>query len=316
MSGKIIFRATRMPLPTAVPRCSWNRSIAARMSSRLCVGDCTTDAVAANDTTPMRVDFGCSATNARAASCAAAMRLGLTSVARMLPETSIARITVSCCDGSVTMAAGRAIATSISASATRNSERRDVPAEALARAHRILDRGRGSRSAARSSSSAAAGSDRDAAATHRHGHAARKRATASPAASAHALGDSRRAQRARQVLRQPAAGGELAAPLAQVREAQDRVDEIVVASTARARRRRRRETPSAAPPRAPLPPPRSAGGSRGRACRRTAARRSRRPGRRACRDRAAPFPAGRRGAPRRRRGAARGGRAARPSRAR
>ena len=74
-----------MPLPTAVPRCSWKRSIAARMSSRLCVGDCTTDAVAANDTTPMRVVFGCSATNARAASCAATMRLGLTSVARMLP---------------------------------------------------------------------------------------------------------------------------------------------------------------------------------------------------------------------------------------
>ena len=120
-SGKIIFSATRIPLPMAVPRCSWNRSIAARMSSRLCVGDCTTDAVAANDTTPMRVVFGWSATNARAASCAATMRLGLTSVARMLPETSIARITVSCCDGSVTTAAGRAIATSISARAPRNS---------------------------------------------------------------------------------------------------------------------------------------------------------------------------------------------------
>ena len=93
--------------------------MAARMSSRLCVGDCTTDAVAANETTPMRVVFGCSATNARAASCAAAMRLGLTSVARMLPDTSIARITVSCCDGSVTTAAGRAIATIISVNEAR-----------------------------------------------------------------------------------------------------------------------------------------------------------------------------------------------------
>ena len=95
--------------------------MAARMSSRLCVGDWTTDAVAANETTPMRVVFGCSATNARAASCAAAMRLGLTSVARMLPDTSIAMITVSCCDGSVTTAAGRAIARIIKVSATRNS---------------------------------------------------------------------------------------------------------------------------------------------------------------------------------------------------
>ena len=89
------------------------------MSSRLCVGDCTTDAVAANDTTPMRVDFGWSATNARAASCAATIRLGFTSVARMLPETSIDRMTVSCCVGNVTTAAGRAMAISISASAIR-----------------------------------------------------------------------------------------------------------------------------------------------------------------------------------------------------
>ena len=110
-----------MPLPTAVPRCSWKRSIAASRSSRLCVGDCTTDAVAANETTPMRVVFGCLSMKARAASCAATMRLGLTSVARMLPETSIARITVSCCDGSVTTAAGRATASSSSVSASRNS---------------------------------------------------------------------------------------------------------------------------------------------------------------------------------------------------
>ena len=120
-----------MPLPTAVPRCSWKRSIAARMSSRLCVGGCTTDAVPANDTTPMRVVCGWSSTNARAASCAAARRLGSTSVARMLPDTSIARMIVSCCDGSITTAAGRAMATIISVSASRNSARRHVPAEAL-----------------------------------------------------------------------------------------------------------------------------------------------------------------------------------------
>ncbi len=69
----------------------------------------------------MRVVVGCAAMNAFAASCAATRRLGLTSLARMLPETSIARITVSCCEGSVSTAAGRATARIISVSATRNS---------------------------------------------------------------------------------------------------------------------------------------------------------------------------------------------------
>src|SRR5258706_392687 len=49
--------------------------MAAMMSSLVCVGDCTTDAVAANDTTPMRVVEGCRPTNALAASCAATSRL-------------------------------------------------------------------------------------------------------------------------------------------------------------------------------------------------------------------------------------------------
>ena len=48
------------------------------------------------------------------------MRLGFTSVARMLPETSIDRMIVSCCDGSVTTAAGRAIAMIMSVNAARN----------------------------------------------------------------------------------------------------------------------------------------------------------------------------------------------------
>ena len=52
------------------------------------------------------------------------------------------------------------------------------------------------------------------------------------------------------MLRQPAARRELAAALAQVGEAQDRVDEIVVGGRARARPRRLRETPRAAPSRA------------------------------------------------------------------
>ena len=55
-----------MPLPTAVPRCSWKRSIAARMSSRFDVGGCTTDAVAANDTMPIRVELRLVGDEARA----------------------------------------------------------------------------------------------------------------------------------------------------------------------------------------------------------------------------------------------------------
>ena len=57
----------------------------------------------------------------RAASWAAAKRFGLTSTARMLPETSSARITVSFCDGRVTLETGRAAATSIAVTASRNS---------------------------------------------------------------------------------------------------------------------------------------------------------------------------------------------------
>ncbi len=105
-----------MPLPTAVPRCNSKRSIAALRSSRLNVVGCTTLAVAANATMPMRIRDGVSAMNARAAACAASIRLGCTSAARMLPETSIARMIVSFCDGSVTVAIGRAMATTSAAS--------------------------------------------------------------------------------------------------------------------------------------------------------------------------------------------------------
>src|ERR671918_1091557 len=118
-SGKIVARETMIPLPMAVARCSWNRSIAAMISSRLCVGACTTDAVPAKGTTPMRTFEGCSATKAFAAACAAEIRLGCTSTARILPETSMARMMVKCWDGKVITAAGRAMATIIVISATR-----------------------------------------------------------------------------------------------------------------------------------------------------------------------------------------------------
>ena len=110
-----------MALPIAVARCIWNLSMAATRSSRLSVGGCTTCAVPANETMPTRTWRGSSARKALAAACDATRRLGLTSVARMLPDTSIARMMVSCCEGSVTTAIGRDAASSIAARASRNS---------------------------------------------------------------------------------------------------------------------------------------------------------------------------------------------------
>ena len=112
--------ATRIALPIAVPRWSWKRSIAASTSSRLAVGYWTIEAAAANDTTPIRVLRGTAATKARAASWAATIRLGFTSVARMLPETSTARMMASFCVGTRITAAGRATASTIATSASRN----------------------------------------------------------------------------------------------------------------------------------------------------------------------------------------------------
>ena len=95
--------------------------MAAWRSSRFCVGGCTSDAVPAKATMPMRVERGCSLMKVLAAFCAAVMRSGSTSFARMLPETSSDRMMISCWEGSLTTAAGRATAAIMIASATRNS---------------------------------------------------------------------------------------------------------------------------------------------------------------------------------------------------
>ncbi len=60
------------------------------MSCLLSVGVCTTLAVPANETMPRRTLRGSSSMNALAATCAALMRVGSTSVACMLRDTSIA----------------------------------------------------------------------------------------------------------------------------------------------------------------------------------------------------------------------------------
>jgi hypothetical protein len=87
----------------------------------LWVGGCTTEAVPANATTPTRTSRGSSVMNCLAAFWEACRRFGCTSAARMLPETSIARMMVCCCVGRVTTAVGRELATPSTASATSSS---------------------------------------------------------------------------------------------------------------------------------------------------------------------------------------------------
>ncbi len=116
-SGNSVARLRMMPLPVAVPRCSWKRSIAASTSSRLTVGACTTAAVPANETTPTLTSRGRLLTKALAASWEATSRFGLTSSARMLPDTSIASMMVRSASGSTIVAVGRASANSSAPSA-------------------------------------------------------------------------------------------------------------------------------------------------------------------------------------------------------
>ena len=120
-SGKSSAIDTTMPLPMAVPRCNWNLSMAVTRSSRLRVGGCTTEAVPAKATIPTLMLRGSSAKNALAASCDATSRLGLTSVARMLPDTSMASMMVCWSEGNVTTANGRDEATSMAASENKKS---------------------------------------------------------------------------------------------------------------------------------------------------------------------------------------------------
>src|SRR6185295_11513774 len=54
-SGNSVASETMRPLPVAVARCSWMRSIAAEIASRSSVGGCTSVAVAAKTTMPILV---------------------------------------------------------------------------------------------------------------------------------------------------------------------------------------------------------------------------------------------------------------------
>ena len=162
----------------------------------------------------------------------------------MLPDTSIARMIVSCSDGSVTIAAGRAIATSISAQRREKQQRRHMAAEAAGRRPCASLTMLKARVAQRMLAACAAAA----------GH--RAPTSTGSDSSSHSISGQRNvighACSMPEVRRQAAAGRKLAAPLAQIGEAQDRVDEIVVGGRARARRRRRRRAPRAARARALL----------------------------------------------------------------
>ena len=87
------------------------RSIAVSTSAWALVGAWTMTAPSPNATTPMRTSDGWRSTNARAAALAASMRVGLTSSACMLFETSKARITVPSRRGVCTSSWARAMPT-------------------------------------------------------------------------------------------------------------------------------------------------------------------------------------------------------------
>ena len=113
--GSKLAKATTMPLPRAEPRCKGRFSIALNNSSRWVVGAWATDAVPDKLTMPTLTCTGCSSMKMRTAASAASKRLGGTSVARMLPEVSMASMTESKRLGSSNTACGRASASKAAA---------------------------------------------------------------------------------------------------------------------------------------------------------------------------------------------------------
>jgi hypothetical protein len=110
-----------MPWPRDVPPPADSRLIAAIASSLMVVGRRVVTAPSPNATTPMRIELGCFSTKAVAASFAASRRVGSRSSARMLFETSKARITVPSRCGSPKLISGRASEKQISPTAAANS---------------------------------------------------------------------------------------------------------------------------------------------------------------------------------------------------
>ena len=100
-----------MASPVAVRSSRVNPAMACLAAARSVVGDTSTVAMPAKDTIPRLIPGVRSSTNRVAAFCAAANRLGATSVACMDSDTSIASITVARSRGCRACAVGPAIAT-------------------------------------------------------------------------------------------------------------------------------------------------------------------------------------------------------------
>ena len=112
---------SRIPLPTAVRRPVVRLEMASSSTSLSVVGAWTISAKPANATMPIWVVDPWLWMNRDAAASAASIRLGAMSVEHMLRDTSIARITVVWPAGTLTMAAGRAMASTRLPSASTNS---------------------------------------------------------------------------------------------------------------------------------------------------------------------------------------------------
>jgi hypothetical protein len=110
-----------MPWPSAVPPPTPRRLIAAITSAFTFVGLRTVTALSPKATTPIRIELGCRSAKAIAAAFAAPNRVGSRSLARMLFETSKARITVPSRCGRARLTVGRASAKQTRASAAANS---------------------------------------------------------------------------------------------------------------------------------------------------------------------------------------------------
>ena len=117
----IVLSEVKMPCPREVAPLGERRRIAATTSSFTDVGRSTVRALSPNATMPIRMVLGCRSAKAVAAAFAAAIRVGSRSSARMLFDTSKARITVPSRCGSAKLMVGRASPTQTRTSATANS---------------------------------------------------------------------------------------------------------------------------------------------------------------------------------------------------
>ncbi len=111
--------ATPSASPIAVPDSGERRLIPSSSWLRSVVGITSTSGPVENETSASLTCFGIFSANVVIADCAAPRRDGLTSFARIDPETSTSSTTVAWFDGSLTVTCGRATAADADATASR-----------------------------------------------------------------------------------------------------------------------------------------------------------------------------------------------------